>query len=378
MSNDRFDVRLEGGFTTVTPFTVSTPGSQSSFFLPTIGGRLVIPATTIRGTLRRACRDVVHDLMGGAGFSLDDYFLLTLGGVKVAKPKAGKKDKKDEAAEAGGSAEAESGDDGLDKEALRIVSHIRDKNPQVSLFGAMAPVGISGLLGVDFAIAEDGVVGVSVEPVKKNEFRHVRSNPFQRDPSDAISAVTSEGFDKYLERKSVADQRSAIDAEIKQLNRQKRDTVKNSDEYKAIEGSIALLKQQKEELIEVQVGLPQLGYSVIPQGTRLSGGFTLRNVNDNELTLFLLGMNRFASSPFMGGKRAHGCGRLSGEWDVSIRRNGGKMERAGKLSISGDFGDLSATGAVADWLDRKLDITQLDFTSETFSAKKPAKKASAA
>lgn len=337
------DVFFSGSLTTVTPFTFTSP-SKKDGKLPLIAGKLYIPASSIRGKLRRLARDEIQDSLAEAGgehrFSLPDFYLNTLGGVKGAK---GAK---------GGDAKEDKG------ETVRVFGG-RKKNPLVSLFGAMAPSNVPGKLMIDHAI-DNGAA--AAEPIT---ISHVRSDDISRDPSSVLPML-EDGFEaEYLAMGKVMDARSAANRDIKALRAQLK-KVTDEGERERILKEINAAKEVQDDNTAVQVQ-QILEYQAIPPGLKLNSNFRLLRVTKRELVLFLRALNRFSANPVLGGRHNHGNGIVSGEWDVRIRASGTLLPAAaGTVRIAGDFGPAEVTGEIAELMSATLDLDGCDFSAKVF------------
>ena len=320
----KFDLRLNGSLTTVTPFNVSIFQLDG---LPTLGGRLYIPGSSIRGSLRRSARDVMQREMGIKSFQLDDFYFLTLGGLKGSEK-------------------------GVDPDALEKVSSMRIKNPLVSLFGAMSPKTIAGRLMVSHAIENEGL--------RRDVVSGVRSDDLVRNP-DLVGDVLAEGsIQEYRRLKGESSDRSSVKAKIKELNSSLRKA--EGEQRAAIKEEIKSLETDLESHKSVEVSLPNLQYQAIPQGTKLDSSFILRGVSRNEVALFLKALNEFSRTPVLGGKKNHGCGQLSGEWAASIRIVGEDFKPVGTLKTNQDWGPLDVTGAIANWFEFESDPSDFNLS----------------
>lgn len=329
----KYDIFFDGALTTVEPFTFSQPFGDGH--LPRMGGKLYIQASSIRGKLRRLARDVIYEETGCVKLPLADFYFLTLGGIKSGKTEGEK--------------------DSEDKLAVNKVMAVREKNPLVSLFGAMAPQTIPGRLMVSHAIA--------MNDIPTDIVKHVRTNDLVRTP-EMVGILNDSALSDYLAMKGEADVRSKVSADIKVKQAHLRKLDKGSDAYATLSAEINDLKEGKKGMTQVQVGLPNLEYEVIPQGAKLSSRFTLSGATEREAILFLKAMDRFAQNPQLGGKANHGLGVVAGEWDVRFRSAGKPMETAGRLTFAGDYMPAEATGKVREWIDAPLDLSDCNFSAE--------------
>ena len=269
-------------------------------------------------------------------FSMEDFYMNTLGGIK-----GGKKEE--------------------DKEGLFRIAVAREKNPLVSLFGAMAPSNIPGKLAVEHALYE------KEEPLFASTVFGVRSNDLTRTP-DIITEMLDGNLDQdYAAMKGSADARSALNAKKKELAAKLKKAA--DGEKEAIQEQLAAIEIALKAELSVQVNQP-LSYEAIPAGVTFRSRFRLMRATEQEIVLFMHALGRFGATPLLGGRHNHGCGVVSGAWTVKFRPSGGMvMEDAGSVSFRGDFMPAVATGRAGEWMARKLDIADCDFSAALLQPK---------
>lgn len=362
---------FRGELTAEQPISYSVPTElkKSEHFLPLLGDRLYLTASGLRGVLRHAATELVMDLIdadsAGTKLSLDDYFLLAMGGVKNAKGK-----KKAETASEAEESETEGKESGAPEASeadvvriLRANQYARAHNPLVRLFGSMRH-GVSGSLYCAHAVAPEGV--------KPTRVRHVRTNDFQRDPQ-LLERLEGSALDSFICRQADASTRSEGNRSLKDLKREQFKARKDgkTDRAKEIEAQIKDVQGQMPT--EVQIQLPNITYQAIPAGTVFTHEFVLSNPTDAEVALFLRALDRFAMNPLIGGHRAHGLGRVSGHWSVRLRPEGEReFAEMGEVSFKGDFTGLELTGRIAEFFESWEAIAAqkdaLDFTEAGVAA----------
>lgn len=337
-SKRKFDVFFKGTLTAVQPISFSLPLTEEEKRnppevrkLPLMQGKLYLTASSIRGKIRRFARDVVYESKSAEKMNISDFYFLTLGGVKNAKDK----------------------DESVDKLAIDKVINLRVKNPLISLFGAMAPLNVPGHLMVSHAIEQTGM--------QAEVIRHVRTDDLRR--SDETFEMLDENSEKeYNELRDRQDLRSSLSKMISTL---KKEAVKASADRRAeINEEIKDLERQKADANDVSIQLPQLNYEVIPQGAVMDSSFTLLNVTEAELILFLKAMQKFAEKPLVGGRLNHGLGVVAGNYDVRFRVNNGEMNDFGTFRFDGDFMPATTTGRITEWCQAKFDSSDMDFSAK--------------
>jgi hypothetical protein len=327
-------------------------GGQPTIITPT-GERLYINAPTIRSAVRHAAVELMYDLTGKP-YHMNDYFLNAVGGIKDAGKEAGDEDEPD-AADAG------------EASALHTLkfAFVREKNPIVALFGT---IDVPGSVECSHAIDS------SPEPVRAQEFRGVRANDLRRKP-DVMQMLAPGALDDFIKRQTEASRRSALKREIEALDREIRKLEKSgkSEDAKALRERRANLELQMRDSKVVQVLLPNISYEAIPPGTVLAHEWMLRRVSEVELALFVQALALWALDPKLGGHRAHGLGRVSAYWAVSVRRPlSPKLESFGSLTIR-DYDGLQAEGPIARYLDPQIlrdAADRFDLSHESFASLK--------
>lgn len=358
-----------GTITAIQPISFIPPlqPKQEAGKLPRMGGSLYLTASGIRSAVRHAMVTLISDIQQKK-LDLDDYFLMTLGGIKDANKETKKEAKK--GTKKGVKAEAENGDD-ADDDADIDVSYIsrarfaHERNPAIALFGSMRH-GVPGAVFCSHAIA--------AQEVKPDTVRYVRANDFMRDP-ELADRLDENAIEKFIARQSASAKRTSSKDQIEALKKSLR-TAKQA-------GDDDLFAQINEQIKEngdsgseaVQLSLPNLAYECIPPGTELFHEFVLENVNDIEIALFVQSLNELALMPYLGGKKNHGLGRFAARWDVRIRDEGNrKMQQFGEIVIDGNFNELTATNGIAKYADRSIledflrDPKKADLSEKSLSA----------
>ena len=310
----------------------STPASPS-VPVPSMrtnnGTRLYFPATGIRGSLRRACRDLVRNHVikttgNTTPFSLDEHYMLTLGGIKDSKES--------------------------DKKTVAEEARWRELNPLLSLFGAGAAghLGfVEGHLHVGNAITE--------EPCEPTTFSGARTDDLYRDKSQ-LRYFSEEDILSLVGRSQGNRDRSKLDKELKSAQKAltaakaKGLTAAIDEASSKVEG----LKSQIEGIKEasgtgdVSVGMPLAGYQAIPQGERLQHMMRLVRSNEIELGCLLATLNQFSQNPIIGANKATGCGQVSGQWEVFEVTEKGK--RSLGMVVLRPYEPIELTGSLGEKL----------------------------
>ena len=359
LDDRKFTVVFEGTLTAVSPIAVSPPklgemgaAKDKVQRLPTMPviddgvprTTAYLPASTIRGALRRAAVAVVIDLLaldGAVKLTPHDYLLLALGGVKDRKEEGDTADTK-----------------GVD---LQAVQAFRKSNPLVSLFGAMA-IDIGGNLRVGH-----GVPTVAFTPGHLGE--GARHDPFARQPA-LLELFDADVAEDFLVRNAARLEGNRLESQVGLAERKMRDLAKakNSDVEKAnaLKAQISQLNTDAKAAFEkaggtVNIQQPLNGYEALPIGLEMRHKITGDQLTPVELALLLAALERFAFQPVLGAHVAHGCGELTGSWTVKIAGRGAPVSVAGTVALENYAGlKISSEHAVLDEaLALKADLPKL-------------------
>lgn len=258
------------------------------------------PASSIRGAIRRACRNVVFDLMSDTKWGLELHRLLTIGGVSTSGPE---------------------GDINIG-----VIQELRNRNPLISLFGATSGPNnpwIEGFLSIGHAIPSSPFVPPIVTGV--------RTDPVRRNPEEItmLDETSASAIDEIFNAGRMV---SKLKRQIDQLNTDLKAAKKanNSVITTEITAQITDLTDKLNDAAaksgtSVSIQLPLSGYEVIPPSLPLNQRIIARSVSLVELGLLVAGLRRFAKDPLLGAHQAHGCGIARCEWDVTIGDITGKV-----------------------------------------------------
>lgn len=339
-----------GAITTRQPISFSPPSSKDSTtkpgHLPRIGESLYLTAAGVRSAVRHAMVRLIDEIRNPQKkMTLDDYFLLTLGGIKDAKkdPKKGNKKGTDKTENDEDVAEISmDGDVDADVSYINRAQFAHLYNPAIALFGSMKH-GIPGALFCSHAIASPDA--------QPDVVRGVRANDFMRDP-ELASRLDENAVAAFIERQSASARRTSSKLDVKALDSARKAALKAGDAPLAAQLAAEIADAKSGDVTAVQLSLPNLMYECIPPGTELSHEFVLENVSDIEITLFLQSLSQLALMPYLGGKRNHGLGRFAARWEVRARESGcRKMEAIGEVAIDGNFNELVVSEGLSKYMD---------------------------
>ncbi len=253
--------------------------------------RPYFPAGGIRGKLRRMAVALLHELRPGT-MTVQTYHFNAIGGVK-------------------GSVDAN--DASATKTDLETALRRREQNKIASLFGSGEPW-MASKLCVTHAIPKDHHTAV---------VRGARVDDFIRTP-ETLGVLSPAERERWQEQTRIISERARVTKLIEDHT---------TDATKSDSGKTKRLEELRQELAalpkpenDVSTNTTIAGYEVMPQGAELEQEFILRDVDPLEAGLFLLALQRLSFDPFIGAHIAHGCGMISGEWQMTKIVAGAKSE----------------------------------------------------
>ena len=305
-TQERFDVRLDGLLTNLSPVTIVTPNAEqgqtrdgkgkfSRVARRTViqdGLRIempVITGSTLRGKMRRAAVEVMRRTevaAGGSGvLTLSQAHLNMVGGIKGA------------------------GDEGaFDIQRREMMT---TKNPVLSLFGAGDPWIMSRAQIGD---------AVPVAPVECDVIGGVRSDDARRDP-EFFAKVDETAAQGWMTMRSANRERTAKKTTEKALQTELRAARKAKDEatVERLNQELVALRESGKDDKANAVSMPII-HECIPAGVTFEHRIILRSVTLAEAGLFLLAMSQgWRDRPNMGQLAAKGYGLVSGRYSLRVR-----------------------------------------------------------
>ncbi len=295
------DILFDGWVTAVDPISITAPPPEGrrgdtlyhTRQVETAAGErlttLVIPATTLRGKLRRSTVEVVARSARehGRTWSRDAYYFNVIGQTR--------------------SSEQEQEYVPLDEIAKQ-----REANPIVSLYGA--GIGLASKLMVSDAVPKNPTEGEEVRGIRKD---------VDADPSWTMSLLDKDALAEWSTRARANKQRVKVESEVGRLERSLRNA--SDDEAEGIRAEIERRKTEVARLKEeartgVSVKLP-FSFTAIPAGTVMRHKMRGRNLTPEEMGAFLVGLDGLSLDPVIGGQQARGCGGIAAKYEVKIRES---------------------------------------------------------
>jgi len=293
-------IRIEAVIRTESPLSIKMPvaeGSRENHFenfpvmtrgIDADGNKLqtgFLPATTIRGFLRRA---IVLRSMRKASDEGKPYRLPQIYTEMI-----------------GQDADSEKQSDDIDLQALKAA---RESSPVLDLFGS--GLGIKSRLKVGHFVPLVNVLPEVFTGVRKD----------LDDTEDALDLMDKGDMQSFLGRSQNNNQRAAAAAVVKQLEGKiRRDSKKNevsADDEKALEVAKANLEKFKEGMGDMQVSTRTIvQHFALPSHVDLHGRIIIDKANEKDLEMIVYSLSELSKAPILGAHSARGCGEISGKFD---------------------------------------------------------------
>ena len=352
--DNKVTVYLRGEITTETPFANSPINSvkqpNGPRLLPrmpvNLGGRWVqvpvIQASTIRGKLRRAAAQVILEKFVEAGLQtqFEDWLLWAVGGVKGTRK-----------------------DQGI---SIKERQEIIESSPLLAMFGAgESRAGFVGArFHIDPAIPDQDVETTIVEGARRAE----NQNPA------LVEILDPEEIPKVDLYTAANRERSGIKSEIRDLTNAIKKANRNKDKELAnsLKSELAALESQQKEAeaaqrqfgSDVTIGMPLAGYEVMGAKAVIPHRMLMQSASVEQIGFVIKALEDFAIDPRIGAHTTSGCGLISGDYNVSVRRTRrGDIETIGQITWDG-FTGLKIVGDeieqwITDWEKAELDLEAL-------------------
>ena len=245
-----------------------------------------IPATTMRGKLRRLAVQPLMEAAAAAGkpWTLHQVYESMLG--------------QDAASEA---------NEEIDLVALkkrRLDNHI------VDLFGA--GLGVKSRLSVGHFMP---VVDVAPEA-----FAGVRKD--LDSDTDVLELMDPEEVSRFVDRNTNNSKRSAAEALVKKMATQVRKAEKAGQDVTELKAALALTEAQRDALVAAMGAMKNstktlTSYEAMPAGIELKSRIIIDKATSKDMNTLMAALDLFSRSPVLGGQTARGCGEVAGRFEMS-------------------------------------------------------------
>lgn len=342
MTKQHFDIDIQATLKAVQPLSFSLPdvGFPVMVRMTATGEEKTtyIPATTIRGRLRRCAWNEVAEALAAKSkpASLDAFYMTAIGQTRESEQEQ-------------------------EKIELLEIEKAHAVNPIASLFGS--GLGLASKLQVSMA--------VPLEPVLPQEMHGVRKDI----SSEELGALEPGATGDWVERATANTARSKASGKAEKLA---KDIYKEKRKGGDVEKVAALEKQLEEVRAKEATAIEEAGskvstlmpisYQAAPAGTEYQLTMRARRVTLTEAGVLFRALDRFSLNPLLGAQTARGCGEVAMRGKVRVRDSGsdswspagvvsvGGFERA-KIEAAGDFigkalaaqGEMIAKATTYSW-----------------------------
>lgn len=298
MSTKFYDIRFTGTMTSLTPINIVPPGTPEvmvgdlkayDVVHRTIiheGQRIsvpVIPASTIRGKLRRSATRIALSHLKQKP-NMKAWLHSTLGSIK------------------GGKAE--------ENFSVTKRSERRAALPVIGLFGAAEPWDASAAYITD---------ATPQTPVEADGIQHARTNDFQA-KLDIFDVLNPEGAAEFFAHRDAARASSAAKKAAPKNAKKQAAVSEGAEEAPAAPAEIVNSLQQ------------MLAHRYMPAGVVMDQTMMLKRVTGIEAGLFLKVLQDvFENEPQFGGKASLMYGEVAGAWNIKIRESGAAWAEVGSI-----------------------------------------------
>lgn len=245
-----------------------------------------IPATTVRGKLRRLAVQPLMQAAAAAGkhWTLHQVYEAMLGQDTVS----------------------ESSEE-IDLVALK---KRRQDNHIVDLFGA--GLGVKSRLSVGHFMP---VVDVAPEA-----FAGVRKD--LDSDMDVLEWMAPDEVNRFVDRNTNNSKRSAAEALVKKMVSQIRKVEKAGQDVTELKAALALAESQRDALVLAMGDMKNstktlTSYEAMPAGIELKSRIIVDKATTKDLTTLLDALDLFSRTPVLGGQTARGCGEVAGNFEMS-------------------------------------------------------------
>lgn len=242
-----------------------------------------LPATTIRGFLRRAVtlRSMQAAAAAGKPYRLPQVYSEMIGQDAESEKQAGDID-------------------------LLALKKAREASPILDLFGS--GLGIKSRLKVSHFVPQ-----VNVLP---DVFTGVRKD--LDDTEEALDLMEKSDMNAFLGRSASNNKRAASAALVKQLEGQAKRATKKGDTVpediaKALSVAKAEMEKFKDEMGDMQNSTRTIvQHYALPSGIELTGRIVIENSQDRDVELIEHALDQLSRTPVLGAHSARGCGEIEG------------------------------------------------------------------
>ena len=298
-------VVIDGTITTVGPLSIRMPDQEEHDGFPVMSrgldsdGSLLktgyVPATTLRGFLRRAVvtRDMRHAADEGKPYDLKRAYAELIGQDTESEKQAGEID-------------------------LLEIRRMREASPVLDLFGS--GLGVASRLRVGHFLPRADILPERYPGVRKD----------LGDTEGVLDMLAGGEAGRYSGREEANRRRADAEGLAQRLKRQVSAARRREEDATALEAQLEeaerLAEKYREDMGEMQVSSRSIvGYTALPAGIDLSGRIVILKAKDRDLKMMEYGLDCLSRSPVLGAQSARGCGEIAGTFD--LKENGELKKR---------------------------------------------------
>lgn len=244
-----------------------------------------LPATTIRGFLRRAIvlPDMQMAASNGEPYKLDAAYAELIGQDAASEQQAGDID-------------------------LIALKSARENSPVLDLFGS--GLGIKSRLRVSHFLPHHNVLPDPITGARKD----------LDDNEAAFALLDEEEKSEFFERSDANSKRARAASQLIALQRKQRAGQRSgepTDEIDAMISEAEALVQKYEEIMGDMKNSSRtiLTHYALAAGLELTGKLVIENPRDRDIGLLETGLNALSLFPILGAHSARGCGEISGSFE---------------------------------------------------------------
>lgn len=245
-----------------------------------------IPATTIRGKLRRLAVKPLMEAAAAAGkpWTLHQVYEALLG--------------QDAVSEAG---------EEIDLLALK---KRRAENPIVDLFGA--GLGVKSRLSVGHFIPVVDVAPEAFAGVRKDLDSDI----------ELLDLMAPDEVSRFVDRNTNNSRRAAAEALVKKLTGQVRKAEKAGQDAAELKAALALAEAERDSLAAAMGDMKNstktlTSYEAMPAGIELKSRLIIDKATAKDLNTLVAALDLFSRTPVLGGQTARGCGEVAGSFEMA-------------------------------------------------------------
>jgi hypothetical protein len=289
------NIVINGIITTKGPLSITMPDTRDYDGFPLMSrgvaddGKLektgILPATTIRGFLRRAIvmRDMRKAAEDNNPYTLQKAYAELIGQDAESEKQAGDID-------------------------LIEIKKARESSPTLDLFGS--GLGVASRLRVSHFVPEKNIL--------PEEFKMVRKD--LGDTEEALELLSPGDEEIYHKREAANRSRSQQAALVETLKRKLKQLEKKGEDVTEVKQQLdaaeKLVDRYEDEMGEMQNSSRSImSYFALPADIDLMGKLVVLNATDRDIQMIEFALDCLSRNPVLGANSARGCGEIAGRFE---------------------------------------------------------------